>query len=165
MRQKCRVAEDHPTSASVLLDVFHPRRRQSTKHVDNALWVLGLIELAYRLPSELSQGQRTLAGVARAMSSGPRVLLLDEPAAGLDTAESRVLGADLRTVVDHGVSILLVDHDTRLVLDVCDRIYVLEFGAIVAEGSPEAIRVDERVIEAYLGWGSRGEQSREGGET
>lgn len=149
--QNCQVAADHRSSSSMFLDVVRPRRSRSTKGVDGALSMLGLEDVAHRLPGQLSQGRQKLVGVARAMSSGPSVLLLDEPAAGLDTEESRALGSDLRTVVEHGTSILLIDHDTRLVLDVCDRMYVLDFGLLVAEGTPDEIRADERVIEAYLG--------------
>ena len=76
---------------------------------------------------------------------------MDEPAAGLDTAESRALGAQLRRVVDNGVSILLVDHDMSLVLSVCDYLYVIEFGKLIAQGTPAEVRADERVIAAYLG--------------
>jgi branched-chain amino acid transport system ATP-binding protein len=81
----------------------------------------------------------------------PSVVLLDEPAAGLDSDESRTLGDAIRRVVDHGTSALLVDHDMGLVLSVCDRIYVLEFGTIIAHGTPSEIRTNRRVIEAYLG--------------
>jgi branched-chain amino acid transport system ATP-binding protein len=79
------------------------------------------------------------------------VLGLDEPAAGLDRAESREFGTHLRTVVDHGVAVLLIDHDMELVLSVCDYIYVLDFGAVIAEGTPAEIVADEKVTAAYLG--------------
>jgi branched-chain amino acid transport system ATP-binding protein len=77
---------------------------------------------------------------------------MDEPAAGLDTDESLALGNRLRSLPDeHGVTVLLVDHDMGLVLGVCDRILVLDFGKQIAEGVPEEIRADPRVLEAYLG--------------
>ena len=80
------------------------------------------------MPSELSQGHRKLVGVARALTADPQLICMDEPAAGLDPAESRALGAELRKMVDTGVTIFLVDHDMSLVLTVCDYLYVIEFG-------------------------------------
>jgi branched-chain amino acid transport system ATP-binding protein len=78
-------------------------------------------------------------------------VLLDEPAAGLDSDESLALGDRLRAVVDSGVTVVLVDHDMGLVLGACDRIVVLDFGKVLAAGTPAEIRADERVIAAYLG--------------
>ena len=84
-------------------------------------------------------------------SANPDVLLLDEPAGGLDTRESQWLGERLRRIRDSGVTILLVDHDMHLVLNLCDAIYVLDFGRIIAQGPPAAVKRDRRVAEAYLG--------------
>jgi len=116
-----------------------------------ALELLGLEATVDELPGDLSQGQRKLVGIARALVARPRLLCLDEPAAGLDTHESEELGRRLRKLVDGGQSMLLVDHDMGLVLGICDRIVVLEFGEVIARGAPEAVRRDERVISAYLG--------------
>jgi ABC-type branched-subunit amino acid transport system ATPase component len=101
--------------------------------------------------SVLSQGQRQLVSVARALAGSPRLLLLDEPAAGLDSTESLWLAERLRAVRDGGVTILLVDHDMSLVLNLCDSIDVLDFGALIAHGSPDDIRHNEMVSTAYLG--------------
>ena len=117
-----------------------------------ALELVGLDPaVAGKMPSQLSQGERKLAGVARALAAKPRVVCLDEPAAGLDSTESELLGKRLRTVVGGGTGMLLVDHDMSLVLSVCDHIVVLEFGKVIARGSPDEVRRDRRVVEAYLG--------------
>jgi ABC-type branched-subunit amino acid transport system ATPase component/branched-subunit amino acid ABC-type transport system permease component len=100
---------------------------------------------------ELSQGRRQLVSIARALAGRPRMLLLDEPAAGLDSSESRWLGDRLRAVRADGVTVLLIDHDMGLVLDVCDRIVVLDIGKVIAEGTPAEIKADPRVATAYLG--------------
>ena len=124
---------------------------QDKERVDDALAKVGLEHVAERGADELTQGQRKLVGVARALVGDPRVICLDEPAAGLDTNESRDLGARLRNVVDGGVAMLLVDHDMGLVLSVCDEVVVLDFGQVIARGTPQEVRRDHRVIEAYLG--------------
>ena len=97
------------------------------------------------------QGQRKLVGIARALVAQPRVVCLDEPAAGLDTRESEELGRRLRTLVDGGQAMLLVDHDMGLVLGICDEVVVLEFGKVIARGAPEVVRRDAQVVAAYLG--------------
>ena len=112
---------------------------------------LGLEHVADRNVRELSQGRRQLVSIARALAGRPRVLLLDEPAAGLDSSESLWLADRLRDVRAHGVTILLVDHDVNLVLGLCDEIHVLDFGRLIASGTPDEIRSDPAVAEAYLG--------------
>ncbi len=112
---------------------------------------LGLVEMRDLQVSMLSQGQRQLVSVARALAGEPRLLLLDEPAAGLDSTESLWLAERLRGVRDTGVTILLVDHDMSLVLNLCDAIDVLDFGALIATGTPDQIRTNQQVSTAYLG--------------
>jgi ABC-type branched-subunit amino acid transport system ATPase component/branched-subunit amino acid ABC-type transport system permease component len=112
---------------------------------------LGLVEMRDLQVSMLSQGQRQLVSVARALAGEPRLLMLDEPAAGLDSTESLWLAERLRGVRDTGVTILLVDHDMSLVLNLCDAIDVLDFGALIATGTPDQIRENEQVSTAYLG--------------
>ncbi len=119
--------------------------------IEEALALLGLEDVADANAADLPEGQRKLLGIARALVARPRVLCLDEPAAGLDTNESRELGRRLRQIVDAGTPILLIDHDMGLVLGVSDHVVVLEFGEVIAAGTSEQVRRDPRVIAAYLG--------------
>jgi branched-chain amino acid transport system ATP-binding protein len=130
------------------------RNRPSAKveeSIDWALRAVGVENLGDYLPVDLSHGQRKLVGVARALAARPKLLLLDEPAAGLDAEESQELGRVLRRLLDRGITVLLIDHDMGLVLSVCDHLYVLDFGVIVAEGPPSEIRRNKAVLKAYLG--------------
>ena len=150
VRENLTVAMRSRTWRSKLSEMWGADR-DAAKRVDEALARVGLETLANRGADELTQGQRKLVGVARALVGDPRVVCLDEPAAGLDTTESRALGERLRAVVDTGLAMLLVDHDMGLVLSVCDQIVVLDFGMVIARGTPREIRRDDAVIQAYLG--------------
>jgi sulfate-transporting ATPase len=104
------------------------------------------------LPTALSYGERRLLAIARTVASGPPILLLDEPAAGLDETRSRELGTLIRRLAsERGMGILLVEHDVGLVMSTCDRVVVIDFGNTIADGSPDEVANDERVIVAYLG--------------
>jgi sulfate-transporting ATPase len=119
--------------------------------VGSALERVGISELRDRHADELSQGERQLVSIARACARNPDVLLLDEPAAGLDTIDTKRLGERIRAIAAAGTGVLLVDHDIALVLAVCDYVYVLDFGKVIAEGMPATIRDDPLLAEAYLG--------------
>jgi ABC-type branched-subunit amino acid transport system ATPase component/branched-subunit amino acid ABC-type transport system permease component len=142
---------------SVLENVGVGRTRRGAADLGALLQLVDLVEDAHRPAGELSQGRRQLVSIARALASDPQVLLLDEPAAGLDTTESIWLGERLRDIRDAGTTIVLVDHDMQLVLSLCDEIHVLVFGSLVSSGPPELVKADPQVASAYLG-GTRAEQ-------
>jgi branched-chain amino acid transport system permease protein len=123
----------------------------TARDIETVLERMGLVPVTTAMPAELSEGQRKLVGLARAVVSRPRLLCLDEPAAGMDTRESETLGRRLRELADQGQSTLLIDHDMGLVLGICDRVVVLEFGRVIAAGAPETVRRDPAVMAAYLG--------------
>jgi branched-chain amino acid transport system ATP-binding protein len=151
VRQNVMVGAEPATVLGVALDVVHPNRSGHIEQVEWALELLGLAGDGDKRPSELPLGRQKLVGVARAVGMAPSVLLLDEPAAGLDPSESAAFGARLHDIVGAGIAVLLVDHDMGLVLDVCDDLYVIEFGRLIAHGPPSQIRHDPAVIAAYLG--------------
>jgi branched-chain amino acid transport system ATP-binding protein len=150
VRENLAVASRRPSLWQVARELFGTTAVDG-RAVDDVLEHLELGWAADLMPGDLSQGRRKLVGVARAMVMEPRLLCLDEPAAGLDTGESEELGRQLRGLADRGHSMLLIDHDMGFVMSVCDRIYVLEFGKVIACGPPDAVRKDQRVIAAYLG--------------
>ncbi|MCY4665892.1 MAG: ABC transporter ATP-binding protein [Acidimicrobiaceae bacterium] len=150
VRSNLDVASRRLTLPAAMLDYFRPRRHE--ERVDEVLELLNLGDIAGRQPRELSQGQRKLVGVGRALvAESSKILLLDEPAAGLDKAETEWFGAQLRGLVDQGYTMLLVDHDMGLVLNVCDYIHMLVFGELTASGTPDEMRDNPEVIAAYLG--------------
>jgi branched-chain amino acid transport system permease protein len=150
VRENLAVASYRPSVLSTTKEVLS-RPIRSTEDVDAALELLGLERLADALPEELTQGQRKLVGIARALAAHPRLLCLDEPAAGLDATEGEELADHLRGVVDAGTPMLLVDHDMGLVLGISDYVVVLEFGRVIAHGVPDVVRREPQVVKAYLG--------------
>jgi len=150
------VAAERPSLIRALGQVLWPIERGGREAVEWAAEVVQVADVLHRFPRELSHGQRKLVGVARALAGRPSLLLLDEPAAGLDTEETGLLGERLRGLPERGTTLLLIDHDMSLVLKVCDHILVIDFGKLIAQGSPAEIRTNRSVIDAYLG--------REGGE-
>jgi ABC-type branched-subunit amino acid transport system ATPase component len=150
VRENLTVAARHPSVGTTLKELFS-RPLGHSRAVDEALDVFSLGELADVTPSEITQGQRKLVAVARALAARPKLLCLDEPAAGLDAQESVAFGRHLREIVDRGTPILLIDHDMGLVLGISDRVVVLEFGRVIAVGTPDEVRTDPKVVVAYLG--------------
>jgi branched-chain amino acid transport system ATP-binding protein len=132
-------------------DVLLGRQAPPPELVVQLLDIFHLTPLRKEQVSALSHGHRKIVSIARAMASRPSVLLLDEPAAGLDSAESKWLGEQLRSVVRAGISILLVEHDMDLVLSICDYLYVLDFGKLIAQGTCDEVSHNPAVIAAYLG--------------
>jgi branched-chain amino acid transport system ATP-binding protein len=151
VRANVEVADHTVTPRSFLRDIINPGRRLERSRVDRALASVGLTDVAGAYPSELSLGQRKRLGVARALAGTPSVVLLDEPAAGLDAVERHELGLHLRQLAGDGLGVLLIEHDVDLVLGTCDWVVVLDFGVVIAAGPPDVVRHDERVAAAYLG--------------
>ena len=112
---------------------------------------VGLADAAELPVGDLPFGRRRMVELARALATGPRLLLLDEPASGLNTRETDDLAELIKRVRDGGVTVLVVEHDMSLVMDICDEILVLDFGKPIAEGDPAAIRNNSNVVAVYLG--------------
>jgi ABC-type branched-subunit amino acid transport system ATPase component/ABC-type branched-subunit amino acid transport system permease subunit len=149
--QALELYDDLTVEENVSAAVFSTVKEHRHRQVSAALERAGLTSVRDRHAEDLSRGERQLVSIARAYVSEPQVLLLDEPAAGLDTADSRRLGERVRDIAATGTGVLLVDHDVALVLDICDHIYVLDFGELIVEGDAATIRSDRRFAEAYLG--------------
>jgi branched-chain amino acid transport system ATP-binding protein len=132
--------------------VLQPVSQKELDRADELLEDLGLSEVRRRGPMELPLGMRRLVEVAQCLATDPTVLLLDEPSAGLNRAESQAFASLIaRQSAERGFAVLLVEHDMDLVLQLCEQLFVLEFGKLIASGPTETVRTDPRVQEAYLG--------------
>jgi sulfate-transporting ATPase len=137
---------------SYFTDLAYPRELPLSSEAVSVIKEFRLHNDLGRVAEDLPYGQRRLLAIARAVVSRPSILLLDEPAAGLDTVETRELAHLVRRLADEWkIGVLLVEHDVDFVMSVCDRIVVLDFGRTIAEGTPEQVRNDPAVIAAYLG--------------
>jgi len=149
VRDNLRVAGE--VSRRPLLTRAMRGRPSLSEHVDEVLDLVGLADVGDASADELSTGTARLVELGRALMARPRVLLLDEPASGLGDDETAGFGRLLRALAATGLAVLLVEHDMSLVMEVCDQLHVLDFGAIIASGTPVEIRADQRVLDAYLG--------------
>lgn len=146
-----QIAVEHASLRTTLRDLVAPLRRDRAERVAMALDLLGLTAVASSKPSDLSLGEQKLINVGRALVAEPKMLLLDEPAAGLSSSDTEILGRQLRRIVHGDLGALLVEHDVALVLSICDYVYVLDFGTLIAQGTPDQIRNAPAVVAAYLG--------------
>lgn len=146
------VAADGQSSRRYITDLFHPGSRGRNSEMDEVIAEFGLEGVLDQLPSQLPQGTLRVASVARSLLASPRVILLDEPAAGLMGSEVDDLSRAIQhTVRSRGISVVLVEHDVDLIMSICDKVVVLNFGQKISEGTPSQVSSDAGVIAAYLG--------------
>ena len=144
-------AKPRVLTAAMRLPGFFQKEQATMEYAMRLLDFVGLEEKANLMAGQLPYGQQRLLEIARALATEPKLLLLDEPAAGLNLKETAELSRLIRRIQRQGVTIILVEHDMRLVMEIADRIIVLDRGQKIAEGTPEEIRSNQRVIVAYLG--------------
>ncbi len=149
------VAKHMNRKSNLLTATFKLNRKEEAKMREETMDLLklvGLDDLAHELATNLPYGKQRRLEIARALATQPKLLLLDEPAAGMNPQETDELTAFIHDIRDKfGITILLIEHHMNLVMDISDRIYVVDFGKLIAQGTPEQIQSDQKVIDAYLG--------------
>jgi len=140
-------------AASVLFPSrrFHLAEQSEREAARDLLSRVGLADKAQRFAGTLSYGEQRRLEIARALATSPKLLLLDEPAAGMNSSEKQPLAEEIIKLHGSGITILIIEHDMRFIMELCQQIVVLNFGQVIAQGSPNEVRTNLEVIEAYLG--------------
>ena len=152
-----KISYDYKLKYNLLDSILRtPRFKKEESNMDsevkNLLKTFNLLDKCYEKASNLSYGEQRRLEIVRALATGPKLLLLDEPAAGMNPQETAELSNLIKWIRDtYDVSILLIEHDMKLVMGICDKITVLDYGKVIAVGSPDEIKNNPKVIEAYLG--------------